>query len=180
MEAWLRVSHTSRRRCARSSGRTGTSIPSSSVRIHIWPPFCQSFARVGIVVGLQYVVVVNVETRLTSAARWFKLHPLSSILTGASETASEYSRNSSTPTTAYPNPNSRTSQPHLSSPQIGTTPTKREPHSRHVEPTSRPPLQCVPTYLPTTAAPPTSADGCQPCGPCTEQAHGVLERACWP
>jgi hypothetical protein len=69
-------------------------------------------------VGLQFVVV---ETRLTSAARWFKLHPLSPIVTGASETASEDSRNSSTPTTAYPDSNSRTSQPHLSSPQTGTT-----------------------------------------------------------
>jgi hypothetical protein len=58
-------------------------------------------------------------------------------------------------------------------------PRKRESHSQDVEPTGRSPFQCLPTCLPATAAPSTSADGRQPRGPRTEQSYGVSERACW-
>jgi hypothetical protein len=72
---------------------------------------------------------------------------------------------------------SQTSQPLLSLNRDSHR--KRELHSQDVKPTGRPPLQCLPTCLPATAAPPTSADGRQPRGSRTEQSYGVSEWACW-
>ena len=151
-----RVSHTSQRRCARSSGRTRTSIPLHSVRIRISPPLYQSFARGRVVIGSQFAVVVNVELDVGSPFVQFKLQPANSNPTSASETASENARISSTLTTAYP-------RPQLPNLTISTLLKLGQPQEAGITqsrcPTDRPPAFSMPSDL--SSGNRCSADECR-------------------